>query len=155
MALPDDPSAKAPKIEQSESEDLTPHPRYDEQLEGDAFEVMRKYQVVTLPPNARLKLMQIKLPEAPRELLEDTLPPNGSVSAPQPPELDDAHRVDNSGAAKSAAREPREQKQHGRTVVILALGGGVALLLLILALAMAGRAPSATDVTEQPPAPAH
>ncbi len=87
MASHDDHSnqtaPRAPSM--SDTGEHTPHPRYDEQLEGDAFEVMRKYQVVTMPPNARLELMRMKLPEAPTELLQDTLPPNAKVPSPPPP----------------------------------------------------------------------
>jgi hypothetical protein len=127
MARPNDPNSRDLEREQTDAGDLTPTPRYDEQLGGDAFEVMRKYQVVALPPNERLKLMQIKLPAAPPELLEDTLPPNGSVTAPLAlsalDETTEAPILDSS--------VPRSQrKQTLRTIALVVATVGLVLLLL-------------------------
>jgi hypothetical protein len=127
MTRPNDPNSSDLEGEPPDSSDLTPTPRYDEQLGGDAFEVMRKYQVVTLPPNARLKLMQIKLPEAPPELLEDTLPPNGSVTAPLAPVMD-----------RSVPRLQRKQRLRTIVIVVATVGGGLVLLLLGLLLTREG-----------------
>jgi hypothetical protein len=131
----------------------TPPPRYDQPLEGDAFEVMRKYQVVTMPPNARLELMQMKLPEAPTELLQDTLPPNGTVAAP-------TARASEAGASDDAEAEffddsrlqetmlvPRVARRRRTHGVLVALVLGSLLALSVGASVWLSRTPSPAAVT--------
>jgi hypothetical protein len=158
MAPPNDPKPKASEREAApDSGDLTPHPRFDENIEGDPFEVMRKYQVVTMPPNARLKMMQMKLPEAPPELLQDTVPPNGGVLAPpargrHEKATTEAPVVDRSRYANTVLVTRVQRKQRLRTIVVATVGGGLALLLLGLLLTKGGREPGEVNVDEQTPA---
>ncbi|HKY38437.1 MAG TPA: hypothetical protein VJN18_20985 [Polyangiaceae bacterium] len=154
MASPTDPKNAPEREAPPDSGDPTPHPRYDEQLEGDAFEVMRKYQVVTLPPNARLELMKMKLPEAPPELLQDTVPPNGNVKGPSVAEpsddgtTTDAPVVDHSRSNDTLIIPRVKRQQRLRNVVIAALCAGVALLLIGIVVTQGG---SASDQAETAP----
>jgi len=118
---------------------------------------MRKYQVVTLPPNARLKLMQMKLPEAEPGVLEDTVPPNRGVTAPTAHDANDETMTVAPVADRSRFDEtvvvPRVQrKRQLKAIVIAAVGGGIALLLLGLMLRREGPAPIETNVHDQAPA---
>ncbi len=135
MAPPNDPNSKAPDGQDPpDSGEVTPHPRFDEQLEGDAFEVMRKYQVVTMPPNARLKLMQIALPTAPPELLQDTVPPNGNLVSPAPAStvdtVTDAPVVDASRSNRTLIIPRVRRQQRFRKLVVAALVATVAVIAL-------------------------
>src|SRR6187431_2932530 len=86
MASPSDSKPQSP-VDGAEPDDSSapPKARYDEKIEGDSFDVLRRYQDVTLPPNARLKLMSAPIPVVPPEELQDTVPPHARVTAPSTP----------------------------------------------------------------------
>jgi hypothetical protein len=141
-------------------------PRFEERIEGDPFEVLGKYEEVTLPPHARLKWLSAELPSAPPELLQDTLPPNGGAKAPEmlteaaPDATDDWFSppvTRNSEDASNAANlpEPLEQqdtvlvprvrrRRRLRDVVVLAIGA--AATLTAVALLLSWPRPQAIDV---------
>jgi hypothetical protein len=88
---------------------------------------------------ARLELMKMKLPEAPAELLQDTLPPNGAMSAPPASAIGDATEdsltteapvVDSSRLHQTVIIPRVRRQQRLRSVVIAAVCAGVALLAI-------------------------
>jgi hypothetical protein len=55
---------------------------FREPLGENAVERLRRYQVMTIPPDARAAFLSAKLPGASPELLYDTLPPKAGVEHP-------------------------------------------------------------------------
>jgi hypothetical protein len=136
-------SPKHPSLDRSTPSESPEPPKksFTEQLGDDAFEHLRRYQVITMPPGERAELMAAQLPLEPPELLEDTVPPNQSFAAP---------RVLSSSAPTVVEDErPRDvlsaRKIRQRRLQTLVLGVVAATALLVV-LALAGR--RATQLSE-------
>jgi len=160
MASPPDtkPQSSADRVEPHDS-DAPPKPRYDEKIEGDSFEVLRRYQEVTLPPNARLKLMSAPVPVVPPEELQDTVPPNARVAAPSAAYAQPPARKSESARSEAPVDTSRNQdtlvlprvrrKQRFRTVVI----GAVVVAVLFAAVGFLLHEPGPDAATTEPDRP--
>jgi hypothetical protein len=144
--------AQATELEASR-EDLH-KPGFSEDLGDDGIEQLRRYQVMTIPPNARAELMAAKLPEATPELLQDTVPPNRNASGPDvvapkdvpAPAVKSRSRL---GDAELARHErtvliPRVRQRKQRTAALIAAGAAALL-------AIAGIVIARLDTHGEPP----
>jgi hypothetical protein len=129
-------SPKHPSLDRSTPSESPEPPKksFTEQLGDDAFEHLRRYQVITMPPGERAELMAAQLPLEPPELLEDTVPPNQSFAAP---------RVLSSSAPTVAEDERARDALIARKIRLRRLQtlvlGVVAATALLVVLALAGR----------------
>lgn len=166
MATRTDPQFKKPDAPQVVEGEEAPRPRFEDRVE---FEALGKYEEITLPPHARLQWLSAKLPSAPPEVLQDTVPPNGAVKAPPKPVPDAKskparapmhERSVEPAAARAPARSPTDplteqetmliprvrRKQRLRSLVLgaVALAAGLVVIALLLR-------PSSPDAVIQQP----
>ncbi|HKY35333.1 MAG TPA: hypothetical protein VJN18_05300 [Polyangiaceae bacterium] len=112
---------------------------FTEQLGDDAFDHLRRYQVITMPPGARAELMAAQLPLEPPELLEDTVPPNRGVTAPRGPSSSAPTVVEDDEAKEGpTGRKARQRRLQG---LVVGVSAGMALLA-VLALTGQSRQPT-------------
>jgi hypothetical protein len=138
-------SPKHPSLDQSTSSEPTEVPKksFTEQLGDDAFEHLRRYQVITMPPGARAELMAAQLPLEPPELLEDTVPPHQSLAAPRVPSSSAPTAVEHERAEDvPTARKIRQRRLQALVIAVVVATASLAVL------ALAGR--RATEQGEDP-----
>lgn len=152
-----------PKPSPADTEERS-RPRFEERIEGDPFEVLNKYEEVTLPPHQRLKWMSAPLPSAPQEVLQDTVPPNGGVKAPPKPQAEAKPEaappveIERKPVAVAPSLEPLSEqetelvprvrhKRRLRQVVLLSVGTAMMLTLVGVGLSLSNHGTS-----EQAPA---
>ncbi len=132
-------AGKVPEDGDRESQEA--HAGFREPLGDNAVEQLRRYQSITLPPDARAAFLSAKLPGAAPELLYDTLPPHLRTEhegGPLPlPETEPAHETE------FYANEPADTGSETPTTTTAASNGpdrhlrGIAIvggILFILAL---------------------
>ena len=154
MASPSDTKPQTPAHRAaSHDSDGPPKPRYDEKIEGDSFDVLRRYQEVTLPPNARLKLLSAPVPVVPPEELQDTLPPNGNIASPARSDARDPLPSPGSNETPSVdvsrSRDtlflPRVRRQQRLRAFVI---GAVVVAVLLAVVGFLVQQPSQHDTTE-------
>jgi hypothetical protein len=154
MASPSDTKPQPPTHRAATHDsDAPPKPRYDEKIDGDSFDVLRRYQEVTLPPNARLKLLSAPVPVVPPEELQDTLPPNANIASPAPsaagaprpsPGSNKTPSVDVSRSRDTLFLPRVRRQQRLRAFVI----GAVVVAVLLAVVGFLVQQPSPHDTTE-------
>jgi hypothetical protein len=119
---------------------------FREPLGDNAVERLRRYQVMTIPPDARAAFLSAKLPGASPELLYDTLPPKAGVEHPGgAPELPQEepwfaaepaeHLANGTGPSESGPEEvapPEGAAPSERQLRTVAVIGGILFLAAVL-----------------------